>query len=158
LEIGDHVVLINRDKGTNQVHVQWNNRINNEKINVLAPIYSDKDTKPIIPGTEITRLSDLLFYLGGYSPPLVRKSKQRDSTDLIRLSFRDLMWYCYLDQDGIDSSFFHLEREAHNFKRLKSRDVMRLILGYHQENVAQLESELFEIRQRKTDLNGTANS
>lgn len=156
LNLGDYSVLINRDKGTNQVHVEWESNSTKEKINVLVPINSDKNTKSIIPNTDITRLSDLLFYLGGYNPPRVRKSKKREDTELIRLSFRDLMWYCYLNQDEIDSSFFHLEREAHNFKKLKSRDVMRLILGYHQENVAQLESELFDIRQKKTNLSGTA--
>jgi rRNA maturation endonuclease Nob1 len=68
---------------------------------------------------------------------------------LERLSLRDLYWYCYLDQDSMDSSFFLLDREADTFKRLKSRNVLRSILGVHQERVAELEQRLEELRRKR---------
>lgn len=105
-----------------------------------------------MPDTEVECISDLIFFLSGLKPPLVRRSKLKEDTELIRLSFRDIMWYCYLSQTEIDSSFFNLEKSANHFKRLKSRDVMRLILGYHQENVSLLESELAEVRNQRTSL------
>ncbi|MFZ3591522.1 AAA family ATPase [Bacillus sp. DJP31] len=156
LIIGNNQVSLFREKGSNQVQVEWIDPHEQEVLNVIAPIYKQEYSQPLIPNTNILLLTDLLFYLGGFQPPLVRKSKKAENTELIRLSFRDLMWYCYLNQDEIDSSIFHLEKEANNFKRLKSRDVMRLVLGFHQENVALLESELLEVRNEKATLNSTA--
>ncbi|MDZ4631673.1 hypothetical protein ORN01_22135 [Bacillus cereus] len=156
LMIGNNKVSLFREKGANQVQVEWIDSQEQEVLNVIAPIYKQENPQSLIPNTNILLLTDLLFHLGGFQPPLVRKSKRAENTELIRLSFRDLMWYCYLNQDEIDSSMFHLEKEANNFKRLKSRDVMRLILGFHQENVALLESELLEIRNEKATLNSTA--
>ena len=69
------------------------------------------------PNTGVEVLSDLIYVLGGKTPPKVRKSKIDEDSDLARLSLRDLLWFCYLDQDHMDSSFFHLEREADFNKR-----------------------------------------
>ncbi|TDL67425.1 hypothetical protein E2R56_19730 [Rhodococcus qingshengii] len=156
LVLGNNQVTLFREKGSNQVQVEWTDLQKQEVLNVIAPIYKPENPQPLIPSTNIILLTDLLFYLGGFQPPLVRKSKRTENSELIRLSFRDLMWYCYLNQDEIDSSLFHLEREANNFKRLKSRDVMRLILGFHQESVALLENELLEVRNDKATLYSTA--
>jgi hypothetical protein len=46
------------------------------------------------------------------------------------------MFYCYLEQDHIDSSFFSMED---SFRRLKSRDVMRFVVGYHTERLSELD-------------------
>ncbi|OMP66425.1 ATP-binding protein [Domibacillus epiphyticus] len=156
LVLGNNQVTLFREKGSNQVQVEWVDLQKQEVLNVIAPINKQENPQPLVPNTNIILLTDLLFYLGGFQPPLVRKSKKSENTDLIRLSFRDLMWYCYLNQDEIDSSMLHLEKEANNFKRLKSRDVMRLILGFHQESVALLESELLEVRNEKATLYSTA--
>ncbi|GAB3585709.1 AAA family ATPase [Hymenobacter daeguensis] len=112
---------------------------------------------PVIPDTEVEVLSDLLFYLVGIRPPRVRRSKMREDSELSRLSLRDLLWFCYLDQDGFDSNFFQLDG-GDPFKRLKSLDVLRFILGFHQEQVAELESELQELYSRRQQLQGAAKS
>jgi len=112
---------------------------------------------PVIPDTEVEVLSDLLFYLVGIRPPRVRRSKLREDSELSRLSLRDLLWFCYLDQDGFDSNFFQLDG-GDPFKRLKSLDVLRFILGFHQEQVAELESELQELYSRRQQLQGAAKS
>ena len=57
-----------------------------------------------------------------------------------------MLWYCYLDQDTLDSSFFNLDFDAHPFKRLKSRDVLRFVVGFHQVRVAELEAQLEHTR------------
>jgi rRNA maturation endonuclease Nob1 len=46
----------------------------------------------------------------------------------------------------MDSSFFHLDGDANQWKRLKSRDVLRFLVGFHQEQVAELEVQLELIR------------
>lgn len=142
-------VVFSRDKGSNQVNVTWMDGNTEETWSVIAPISSKSDAIPLIPSSPIYNLSDLIFYLCNIQPPRVRKSKLKEDTELIRLSFRDLMWYCYLSQDEIDSSFFYLGRDEHDYKRYKSRDIMRLLLGFHQENVAYLEGELYETRRNR---------
>jgi len=42
----------------------------------------------------------------------------------------------------MDSSFFNLDHEANDWKRLKSRDVLRFLIGFHQEQVAELEAQV----------------
>jgi hypothetical protein len=65
---------------------------------------------------------------------------------------RDLLWYCYLDQDDMDSSFFHLDEDADTFKRIKSRDVVRYVIGFHDEKVAELEAQLDVLRGQRLAL------
>lgn len=103
----------------------------------------------VIPDTEVEVLSDLVFHIQGKSPPRVRRSQLNEDSDLERLSLRDLLFYCYLDQDSMDSSFFYLDREAETFRRLKSRNVLRTVLGVHQERVAELELRLDEVRRER---------
>lgn len=88
----------------------------------------------------------------------MRKSKKRDDSDSARLSIRDLLWYCYLDQDEIDSSFFHLQRGGDTFKQLKSRGVLRYIIGFHDERVAELEAELDRLRGERIGITATIES
>jgi hypothetical protein len=58
---------------------------------------------------------------------------------MIRLSFRDIWRYCYLDQTHLDSSFFHLEDP---FRGRKSQDAMRFFTGLYSERLSQLEDKL----------------
>ena len=109
----------------------------------------------VVPGTGIENLSDLVFWLSGLDPPRVRRSKIKQDSETGRLSVRDLLWYCYLDQDEIDSSFFHLEDGGNNFKRLKSRDVLRFVIGFHNERIAELEAGLDRLRGERQGLLAT---
>lgn len=152
LNINGHDLILERQRDSTLIAASWT--VNDEKYDRIIP--SRKAEGVVVPGTKIEVLSDLIFHLIGIQPPLVRKSKQRSESELSRLSFRDLFWYCYLDQDGIDNKFFHLEAEADFYKRLKSKDVMRFILGYHQEKVAELESELQYLQVKRIELQAGA--
>jgi len=63
-----------------------------------------------------------------------------------------LLWYCYLDQDSIDSSFFHLDDDASGFKRLASRDVLRFVVGFYQERLSELQVQYDNVRDERTRL------
>lgn len=52
------------------------------------------------------------------------------------------MWYCYLDQDHLDSSFYRMDDQ---FRKLKSRDAMRFVTGFYTERMNDLEIQLDEI-------------
>src|SRR6185436_19364840 len=84
-------------------------------------------------------LSDLVFHLCGVTPIKVRQRHRDPDSPLIRLSIRDIWWYCYLDQLHLDSSFFHLEDP---FRGRKSQDAMRFFTGLHSERLSQLDDEL----------------
>lgn len=91
---------------------------------------------------EVYCLSDLLFHLCGVEPIKVLKRSRDPDSPMIRLSFRDIWRYCYLEQTHLDSSFFRLEDP---FQGRKSQDAMRFFTGLHSERLSQLQSDLNRI-------------
>jgi len=142
IELEETVVSLERNAGENKIHASWQK--GEESFEILVPARTPSGE--VLSGTGVENLSDLIFYIAGVTPPRVRRSKASEDSELQRLTLRNLLWYCYLDQDSMDSSFFHLDRLADQFKRLASRDVMRYMVGFHQERVAQLEAEIERLR------------
>lgn len=77
-----------------------------------------------------------------------RRSENQISSDspMVRLSFRDILWYCYLDQDNLDSSFYRLEEPV---VLSKSRNVMRFLAGYYTERLNELEINLADVKKER---------
>lgn len=149
--IGVSRVLLTRNRSENTVRAQWG--AENEPFDVIVPI--KVAGAEVLPGTKIEVLSDLIFFLAGIQPPMVRRSKVREESQLVRLSIRDLLWYCYLDQDSMDNSLFRLDDSNHNI-RLKSLDVLRLIIGFHQQQISELQIRLEEMRAERQRLETAA--
>ena len=145
LELKNGVLTIERERDSSNVLASWGTGTDAFQLIIPARVANGI----VLPGTDVETLSDLIFYLSGITPPRVRKSKKREDSESARLSIRDLLWYCYLDQDEIDSSFFYLQRGGDTFKQLKSRDVLRYIIGFHDERVAELEAEVNIPRQSR---------
>jgi len=120
------------------VRISW---FESEKVNgsVNAPLQAQAE--PIIPNSELYTLSDIIYFLCGIEPIKVRQRSRDADSPLIRLSFRDLWHYCYLEQMHLDSSFFRFE---HPFKGRKSQDAMRFFTGLHSERLSQLETNLMK--------------
>lgn len=154
VELERSVLSIERQRDANNVFASWT--VDGDVHSVVIPARTAAGE--VIAQTDIETLSDLIFWLSGIQPPRVRKSKLKAESKMVRLSFRDLFWYCYLDQDDIDSSFFHLEEDAEFYLRLKSRDVIRYVIGYHDERVADLEAELDQLRANRTARAAAINS
>ncbi|WP_315727589.1 hypothetical protein [Bradyrhizobium sp. SZCCHNS2015] len=132
---------IERGRDSNTVVVKWG-----EKEDAIQASIPARDANgELIPGTGIENLSDLLFWMSALVPPRVRKSKTKADSETKRLSMRNLLWYCYLDQDEIDSSFFYLDSRD-PFSRLASLDVVRYVTGYHDEHILDLEAQLDSLR------------
>ena len=149
VDLAKGTVMIERPRDADRPIARWEDERGSFQVSLPARDAAGE----VVPGSGVQNLSDLVFWLSGATPPKVRRSKTRDDSELERLSLRDLLWYCYLDQDTIDSDFFHLGEEANNFKRLKSRDVLRLVIGFHEQHVAQLEAALDRLRERRQDVN-----
>lgn len=121
---------------TSSVRVTWYES-EEDKGSIIAPLQADSD--PIISGTTLYNLSDMIYHLCGVEPIKVRQRNRDADSPLIRLSFRDLWRYCYLEQMHLDSSFFRFEDP---FRGRKSQDAMRFFTGLHSERLSQLENDL----------------
>jgi rubrerythrin len=136
LVLGDYDCTIERAADdTQSVRVTWSGSDDNTG-SVNAPF--SPQSIPLL-DAEVYNLSDLVFHLCGVAPIRVRQRSRDPDSPLIRLSIRDIWWYCYLDQTHLDSSFFHLEDP---YRGRKSQDAMRFFTGLHSERLSQLEAEL----------------
>jgi hypothetical protein len=145
LKVAESPLVLERNAHSNQLRARWSAAEQQFEVLIPARVAAGE----ILPDTGVEVLSDLIYYLAGKTPPKVRRSKVKEDSELERLSLRNLLWYCYLDQDSMDSSFFHLDGDANPWKRLQSRDVLRFLVGFHQEHVAELEVELELIRMER---------
>lgn len=141
-QIGQYTVQFERNATDRaNVRVTWESENKNDTGSLLAPL--SKGPTPIL-AENVFNLSDLIFHFSGVDPIKVRRSKTDPDSPLVRLSFRDVMWYCYLEQERLDSSFFRMEDF---YRRLKSIDVMRFVVGLHSERLNELEIELDSMKQ-----------
>ena len=148
--IGSYNVLLERGRtNENFVRVTWeNNQLGkDEKGSDNVPI-KDQNLPPII-ADDIFTLSDLFYYFLGLTPIKVKKNKKKTSSESVRLSFRDILWYCILKQEDFDSSFFRLNEM---YLQSKSRNVMRFIVGDLNERISQLEIEIGSAEKQKDEL------
>jgi hypothetical protein len=137
VNLGDYDCRLERAATNSQaVRVSWS-RHDAVAESVNAPLAAGQS--PIL-GADVYNLSDLLFYLCNVIPIKVRKRTRDPESPMIRLSFRDIWWYCYLEQTHLDSSFFRLEDP---FRGRKSQDALRFFTGLHSERLSQLETDLY---------------
>lgn len=152
LEVKGRHLTIYRERGSSNVVATW--KEGEESLEVLVP--ARKAEGIAVPGTTIEVLSDLIFHLADLPAPMVRKGRRTAEPSMVRLSLRDLLRFCYIDQDEIDSDFFRLDLEGDWVRRAKSVDAMRFILGYHQDQVAALEGDLQAIHEQKIGARAAA--
>jgi len=136
--VGTFAVELERSADdNNSVRVTWDDG-KGEKGAMNAPI--DAGSDPIYQG-EVFNLSDLIFTFCGVQPVKVRTRKSDPDSPVVRLSIRDMLWYCHLRGEVIDSSFFSME---HPFKQQKSRDVMRFVTGLYSDRLNELDTQIAE--------------
>jgi hypothetical protein len=152
LQVEGHRLTIYRERGSSNVVATW--KEGEESLEVLIPARNADGTA--VPGSTIEVLSDLVFHLADLPAPRVRKGRRTAEPSMVRLSLRDLLRFCYIDQDEIDSDFFRLDLEGDWARRAKSVDAMRFILGYHQDQVAALEADLQAIHEKKMGARAAA--
>lgn len=135
LTLGDYECALERAADdSNSVRVTWSGP---SMGSVNAPLSAQPAS--LLDDADVFNFSDLVFHLCGVTPIKVRKRSRDPESPLIRLSIRDIWWYCYLEQMHLDSSFFRLEDP---FRGRKSQDAMRFFTGLHSERLTQLDTEL----------------
>lgn len=128
--------------GSDQVQVTWTTK---EGLygSVSAP--TGFSQTPIWEGN-ICNLSDLLFYFLGVEPLRI-PSSQSSEQQPVRLSFRNFMWYCYLQQNLLDSSFYWLKTE---YKQRNSRYVLDYVVGAYSDKLSAIKTELGKVKEEKS--------
>ena len=135
-KLGDYDCTFERStKDKQSVRVTWALG-ENDYGSVNAPLIASQ--APLL-NAEVYTLSDLMFHLCGVEPIKVHKRSQDQNSQMIRLGFRDIWLFCYLDQAHLDSSFFRMEDP---FRGRKSQDAMRFFTGLHSERLSKLQEEL----------------
>lgn len=131
-EMGGKDVLIERNKGENFLQVSWSG----PEVSPNSVLVAAKGDGPAVAADNIRNLSDLIFHLLGIPVIKVRKRTDDPDSSLIRLSFRDIMTFCYLPQEDLDSSFFLLQTPI---RREKSKDALNYVLGFFSERLNELQ-------------------
>ena len=148
-ELGkSHCIFERSSVDTQSVRVTWEDETGSQQT-ANAPIGAGDF--PIV-GDNVFNLSDLIFHLCGVEPVKVPKSRIDPDSPLIRLSFRDIWRFCYLDQAHLDSSFFRLDDPI---RGRKSQDALRFFTGLSSEALSILEAEIYKKRAEQRTLNDT---
>ena len=143
LKTAKYNLVIRREKGSKQVQASWTN---NEGVTESRLVPLVKTDVPVF--EDIYNLSDLLLYFTGL-PNVKVAVNISDEISPVRLSFRDIMWYCYLKQDLLDSCFFNLDENSESNRRRKSRFVFRYITKLYTASISELEVELAVLEDKK---------
>ncbi len=139
LMIAEREVLIERTKGEGSVRVSW---IEDDGEPISLQIRAKGDG-PVVYGEDVVNLSDLIFRILGYPIIRVRKRTGDDDSPMVRLSFRDLLKFCYLEQEELDSSFFRLSQPI---LAEKSKDALNFFVGNYSERLSTLQAEFDQKR------------
>lgn len=138
LTIGISEVLIERNKGENQLQVSWVTE-GGVPNSVLVNARADG---PAVLAADLRNLSDLILNLLGIAVIKVRTRTEDVDSPLARLSMRDILKFCYLPQEDLDSAFFYLQTPI---RREKSKDVLNYVLGFFSEQLSSLQIEYDEV-------------
>lgn len=139
LQIAGRDVLIERSKAESFARVSWIED-DGDPISLQIRVKGDG---PVVYGEDVVNLSDLIFRLLGYPIIRVRKRTGDDDSPMVRLSFRDLLKFCYLEQEVLDSSFFRLSQPI---LAEKSKDALNFFAGYYSERLSTLQAEFDQAR------------
>ena len=102
---------------------------------------------------DVFGLSDLILRFLGLPVLRVRKRTSDPDSELVRLSFRDLAEFMYLDQDNLDSDFFRLTVPM---RMEKSKDAIHFFVGFMSEQLNLLQQQLQELRAKQRSMREAA--
>lgn len=93
----------------------------------LIEVKDDKDYVFLAKGDSGNRdtFSDYLYKLAGIEPMEMLRGR---SSNTVKISFANFMWYSYLRQDELDNTLFYLDEKNGNYKQYASNYVLRTIL------------------------------
>lgn len=140
LNIGEYLVLLERDL-SDQINIT-STAIDKTGKSFTITVPVSGGSKPLW-DDKVYNLSDLIFYLLDINVLRIPANRRKEESNLVRLSMKNFMWYCYLDQSKLDNSFFRLEDPT---RTKSSREVLKYILQYSSQKLIEFEERLQEYR------------
>jgi hypothetical protein len=107
------------------------------------------------PGAEDS-LSMLLLEHCGLAGIQLREAPTKADSKLDPLSFRDVLWLCYLENPRLDGRA--LLFEPNHMKHLKLRQVIEVVFGIHDDQLAKLGDQLRNLEEQKLKRLGAIDS
>ncbi|RKN41008.1 DNA recombination protein RecN [Micromonospora endolithica] len=104
------------------------------------------ERRPIRPAGNPDSLSSLLLAHCGLEGVLLREAPTQDNSGTDPLSFRDLMWLCFLPNEQVASK--NLLFENHVMKKIKLRQVVDVVFDVHDDRAADLGRRVKELETR----------
>lgn len=109
-----------------------------------------KTLHPITPPSDPQSLSSLLLENCGLAGISLREAPSRSDSRTDPLSFRDVMWLCFLPNRRMDSG--QLLHEANHMQNLKLRQVIDVVFGVHDDQLAQLAEAIGSATEKRRQL------
>lgn len=97
--------------------------------------------------------SEFLFNALNFNNVRIKESPSKDDSKLVRLSFRDLIKYCYVDQDDLGSKKF-LKPENYALQA-KYKEVFKYIFNTLDSNVSNLDNQIAEKTKQRNKFDKT---
>lgn len=97
--------------------------------------------------------SEFLFSALNFNNIKIKESPSKDDSKLVRLSFRDLFKYCYVDQDDLGSKAF-LKPDNYALQA-KYKEVLKFIFNTLDSNVSNLDNQIAEKTKQRNKFDKT---
>jgi hypothetical protein len=121
-----------------------------------AGLRHEREMRPVDPAGAPDSLSMLLLGQVGLAGISLKEAPTQASTDVDPLSFRDLMWLCYLSDDRYD--FRGLLFEQNHMKELKLRQVIEVVFDVHDDQEAKIAQALHQVEVESARVRAEADS
>ncbi|MES9898226.1 MAG: AAA family ATPase [Sedimenticola sp.] len=99
---------------------------------------------------EMEFFSDFLLSALNLTNLKIKRAPTKDDSKLVRLSFRDLIQYCYVDQDDLGSKKYL--RPDNYAVQVKNAEVFKYLFNALDCQISELEQDISEKSQKKTEI------
>jgi len=99
-----------------------------------------REKRQLAPAGDPRSLSTLLLAACGLAGMSLKEAPTQDASGVDPLSFRDVMWVCFLENNRLDSR--NLVFEANYMKALKLTQVVNVLFGIHMDALASASAQL----------------
>lgn len=151
LAIGNYKVLFERNATSSSVVTATCVDNDNNSFCINVPV--NAGAEPVYAG-KVYSLSDLVFYLLEINVLRIPAKKyEQENTTMVRLTLKNFMWYCYLDQSKLDNSFF---RHEDGTKTKSSKEILKYIFQYSTQKLYELQEKLNKKKKERFSKQMTA--
>jgi len=109
-----------------------------------------KTMHPVAPPSDPHSLSTLLLEHCGLAGISLREAPTRADSRTDPLSFRDIMWLCFLSNHRMDGR--QLLHESNHMQNIKLKQVIEVIFGIHDDQLAQLAEAIAAATDRRRQM------